>query len=1215
MAKNSDILLTIEQLEHALDFINPDLPYEEWARIGRAIKVEFGEEAFSSFDSYSQSGSSYKAADVRDQWKSFGQSYSGGKRPGRGTIVYFAKLGGWKPIGSNLSPEEKAFREKERAEAAARRAEQEAAAALEREQLIKGSLQDFMRLPAESGAAGPTLYMLSKGMADLADYVAIRYSRHAGALGRWFAWPLYDDDPRVNPDAAFCGYERVFDEKNNSGKNKFISKHGKNNAGFGVLGAALNVATRAFVVGGIADAYSSHVASGETVVATVGEGNIPGIIQHLSALYPEVEFIAAPDHDKAGLRAAKKLGGFWTVPEAEGRDWSDVFLIQGAAEVKRQLLAIKGFKHNEIDSPRLSIDIHEGMNLVRSAKETGKTYSTARYVEQHPEMKVLIISYRKSLLQSLALDFKADYYDELIMSGEHDKNMMLRMSQRLVITPDSLWRLHGSRWDLVFVDEAEQTLQHFLATTMAKKEFNAELFKFFLINSSIQILADADLSDLTLKFVDHIGIHHGVLHHNKHRPRVGSKMYVYESPDHLNTAFKDQLHAGERLYYCSNSKTQVKNLSEQLEVERRRGTFRGKFFSVCADNSGDAETASIVKNINTRIHDWQTVLASPSWGTGISIRRDEEFDHGLAATFGLFSSYSGTSEQAHQQLARARGVTEYHVHIDSRSHTVLTDPDIIRRLQLDEPTKETAEFLKLGAEGELEFCSELYEWIYCHVLAKINESKRDFKGRFLAQAEAEGYEVIQVSKSDLAVKFGKRDRKEAAHRLARFDLQAARDADLLDDDQFSAAKNGAGDFDFEAIKKTEVYRDLNLEAASDEQVATLSHLVRDTFGPFAVPGELDDETPVPAPADPREALVSALAFRELNRHEVARIKKLAVAALPAEVAAQLDKKDAKFSASRAGLRHTAMRRRHLLRILKAFGLDEQLNYNGVTWCASQISKSLRDWLRRNRENLYMYSGITLSDNAYQEPLQWAHGYLERHGLKVEQKGQNTVTVKGKGKRERIYGLDEGHLEMIRELVMLRVAGIEQGLKAADHVKSPAHPSPLVIINSGGQGVQQQTTAEASGDGAFSRSDVCTGQTEFSEKTGEKDLKKDLQISLLSQDKLVASARLAEQQPRLSEGQAQAIALPTLNRVDIEQLPRTDTRLLAAHIARARCQPANAMATVLSEAQRAGLGAIAALEYLSDSDITDVMTGDLDNDRLAAYFRGIQQTQFGGLCAS
>jgi hypothetical protein len=1207
MAQRTDILLTIEQLEHALDYINPDLPYVEWARVGRAIKAVFGEEAFSSFDSWSASGSSYKQSEVRSQWKNWGNSYAGGKRPGLGTIIHFAKLGGWKPTGANLSPEEKVLREKERAEAAARRAKQEAAAAAEREKLIAGSLQDFMRLPAESGASGPTLYMLAKGMADLGRYIGIRYGRQPGALGRWFAWPLYDDDPRANAEAAFCGYERVFDERNTDGKNKFISRHGKNNRGFGVLGPALNATKRAFVVGGIADAYSAHVASGETVVATVGEGNIPGIIRHLQQRYPDVEFIAAPDHDKAGLHAAKALCGFWTVPEQQGQDWSDVYLISGAAEVKRQLTAIKGFKHNLVDQRYLDITVHPGLNLVKSAKETGKSYSTARYVEQNPGLKVLVISYRRNLLQSLAQDFKAEYYEELIAAEGRDRNIMLRMAQRLVITPDSLWRLHGSRWDMVFVDEAEQTLQHFLADTMAKREFNAEMFKFLLISSEIQILADADLSDLTLQFCDYLGLHHGVFHHNSYRPRVGSKMYVYESPNHLNTIYKDRLHAGERLFYCSNSKRRVKNLSEQLEIEQRRNTFKGKFFAVCSENASEDETAAIVKSVNDRIHDWQTVLASPSWGTGISIRRDDHYDHGMQATFGLFTSRSGTAEQAHQQLARARGITEYHVYIDPTERNEYTDPNIIRRLQLDEPTQETAEYLRLGDEGELEFRSEIYEWIYCHVTAHLNLSKNKFKARFLAQAEAEGYEIVHVAKNELAVRFGKEDAEAAGHRLDRFDLMAARDADLLDDDQFHAAKNGSNRYSHQAVKKTEVYRDLNLAAANDDQVATLEPLVRETFAPFRVAGELDDEAPVPVPADPREALVSALAFREITRHEVGRIKKLAVAALPADVARQMDIKDRKFSASRAALRHTAKRRQHLLRILKSFGLDEQLNYNGNTWCASRVANSLRTWLRNNRDSLYKYSHITLTDKAFEEPLQWAHGFLERNGLKVELKGQQTVKGKNGSKRERIYGLDEGHLEMMRELVMLRVAGIEQGLKAADTTRQPAHPGPMIVINNSGQGVQQPMAAEPSTGAACSGSEEPAGERKNAGISAEKDLLKDLQISPAKLDKLATAARHAERQQRLGEGQAQAIALETLNRVDIERLNGTDTAALAAHIARVRSMPAQAMATVLSVSQQAGLGAISAMEYLSDSDVVDVMTGDLDRERLGLYFNGIIST--------
>ena len=38
------------EVERALNFISSDMPREDWARIGAALKTEFGEEGFDIFN-------------------------------------------------------------------------------------------------------------------------------------------------------------------------------------------------------------------------------------------------------------------------------------------------------------------------------------------------------------------------------------------------------------------------------------------------------------------------------------------------------------------------------------------------------------------------------------------------------------------------------------------------------------------------------------------------------------------------------------------------------------------------------------------------------------------------------------------------------------------------------------------------------------------------------------------------------------------------------------------------------------------------------------------------------------------------------------------------------------------------------------------------------------------------------------------------------------
>ncbi|MFM9500911.1 hypothetical protein ACKI1Q_46015, partial [Streptomyces galilaeus] len=77
----------------------------------------------------------------------------------------------------------------------------------------------------------------------------------------------------------------------------------------------------------------------------------------------------------------------------------------------------KGFVFNHIEQEKLNINLVEGtLNLIKSAKETGKTYSSAQWVKSRQDLKVLIVSYRVSLLTSLAKQFDAQFYQDLIIA-------------------------------------------------------------------------------------------------------------------------------------------------------------------------------------------------------------------------------------------------------------------------------------------------------------------------------------------------------------------------------------------------------------------------------------------------------------------------------------------------------------------------------------------------------------------------------------------------------------------------------------------------------------------------------------------------------------------------------------------------------------------------------------------------------------------------------
>jgi len=82
--------VSFAEAEDMLNYVSPEITYQEWIAIGMALKDEFGDSAFHLWDNWSAKGSGYSAGAMRTHWRSFnGAGY------GIGTLVYFAQDGGW----------------------------------------------------------------------------------------------------------------------------------------------------------------------------------------------------------------------------------------------------------------------------------------------------------------------------------------------------------------------------------------------------------------------------------------------------------------------------------------------------------------------------------------------------------------------------------------------------------------------------------------------------------------------------------------------------------------------------------------------------------------------------------------------------------------------------------------------------------------------------------------------------------------------------------------------------------------------------------------------------------------------------------------------------------------------------------------------------------------------------------------------------------------
>lgn len=312
----------------ALSRIPPNLPRDEWTRLGMAIKAEFSDEiGFDLFDTWSSAAPNYDARACRDAWKSFKPSGP----VGIGTLLHVAKSYGFvvpKPdqTAPRPSPAELARREAQRQQAAAMEAAQRQAA-------HEAAAQEAGALWDSASTTGTSPYLERKGVQ---------------AHGLRFL----DDGTAVVPlrDAAgvLWNVQRIAPQRPATGTDKLFLKGGRKSGLWHMLGQIESAAV-VLVAEGYATCASLHQATGLPVAVAFDAGNLAPVAKALHRQYPGALLVLCADNDAAteartgtnpGLvkaqAAAGAVGGAVACPpRQEGRnvDFNDLHQAQGVEAV------------------------------------------------------------------------------------------------------------------------------------------------------------------------------------------------------------------------------------------------------------------------------------------------------------------------------------------------------------------------------------------------------------------------------------------------------------------------------------------------------------------------------------------------------------------------------------------------------------------------------------------------------------------------------------------------------------------------------------------------------------------------------------------------------------------------------------------------------------------------------------------------------------------
>ncbi len=435
----------------------------------------------------------------------------------------------------------------------------------------------------------------------------------------------------------------------------------------------------------------------------------------------------------------------------------------------------------------LLAQIIPGINLIKSAKGTGKTHALGKLVEtsKSPEFrkmhglqdeKVILIGHRQSLIRESARKLGLECY---LDTGDFDTHLAsceappnggkTQKPQYYAICLDSLHsrvKLHNEKYGIVIIDESEQVFSHFFSEHMEHPTRNFDVLSSLIKRAKFVYCLDADLDTITMSGVlaclsyskddrerlqeaNDTGHHKKVYSHlNTYLPPE-RQLNLYESRNHLLDDLRKDIKSGKRCYITSNNKKFI-----QGQYEAFRQVFSEKKFKLVVSAIGDdQENRSFLKNIKSEILNYDAVWSSPTIGTGIDITFPNQ-ERKIDCVYGFFDGGINTHFDIDQQLGRVRAPGEVKVWVSPARSKLPTDRQaILEELLYGKRIKGLSYYLDHNgahsAAGDHPFLDLLTE-----VLMIRRKSMRDLRRNFIKHKNSNGWKVVEIVPISQAKKDG-----------------------------------------------------------------------------------------------------------------------------------------------------------------------------------------------------------------------------------------------------------------------------------------------------------------------------------------------------------------------------------------------------------------------------------------------------------------------------
>ncbi len=383
--------------------------------------------------------------------------------------------------------------------------------------------------------------------------------------------------------------------------------------------------------------------------------------------------------------------------------------------------------------------------------------------------RIAYLTHRISLTKNASGLMELDYYNDLAY-GEGTDGVALCANSLLK------YKLETGGFNVLFLDEFRQILDHLLDGTVENRQAVFDGFCAAIAAADFVVCSDADLNDRCIEFLNR---HCGGKKINLievEKPETNGRIYHFLKEDNFKSMcirILRELQAGKKPFVGCTTKKESKRLHKFL-IEQ--GIPEEKLLLIHSDNRGDVKQSRFLDNPNAEADNYACVIHSPTVGSGVSIE--------VACFDNVYLLHSGniTSNEAFQMTARYRNAKHIYIAFGiQQERNRMTDEDI-----LHEGFGKIVEHYTDHKGGSNELGKAR---LALH--AEKNADKNDFQNNFALLVELKGgvidYDLIDetLTKEETAALKGLAQRAKKADVT---DIKAATD---MSDNEFEAQKNVA----------------------------------------------------------------------------------------------------------------------------------------------------------------------------------------------------------------------------------------------------------------------------------------------------------------------------------------------------------------------------------------------------------------------------------------